>query len=246
MVRLNILRVWIGIFITLFLYLAYSIIITIFADEIAMDKMRGYSPQAIETFELSREKLELLTNGEFAKNNASVLYTTIGLSLAFEGSSPSWYTAYDQWDTIEWLSDAERDAILFLTSSEELPRNFVEIDTTHATLYKWGSGPSTDILAIYYPGVNIRESSLLWQDSFSVNLGGGYILRGYQIRGPGMHTAVHNFVNTIIVIFAVIVLIIIYKLMKKLKIAQKEHKRELAKVKKNEQTKTKKKRTKRK
>ena len=146
-----------------------------------MREMRAMIPEMIEIFEQSKEYLDVLRDGNFAYSGRGV-GSNNGLIISYgTGGIP-----YEEWDTIEWLSDKERDALLFLYRSEELGRNFLQIGSPAreisigAMIYRVGDGPRTNNIAIWHSG---RPRSAFIEDYYTVDLGDGYVLWIYTLRG---------------------------------------------------------------
>jgi len=150
-----------------------------------MRQMKQDIPEMIEIFEQSKEYLDILRNGNFVSFDRRV-EANYGLIIEYgRGGVP-----YDEWDTIEWLSAEERDAILFLFTSDELNRNFMwivsdmEEPTLRATLYMRGSGNRTDNIEIWHgEGTYLNSRRVGMQDSYSRDLGDRYTLWVYTERG---------------------------------------------------------------
>ena len=138
--------------------------------------IKGYVPQAIEVFEQSKEQLDILRNGEFSENAATVRLGEEGLYIFFSGHSGT--IEYEDWDTIEWLSEKEKNAILFLMCSEELQLNFtwiaISTDFVFAEFFTYRRAR----LAIHH-----GEGGLVAHQSYTVDLGDGYTLWAYIMAG---------------------------------------------------------------
>ena len=102
----------------------------------AMERMKQQIPEVTEIFVQSREHLEVLRVGEFGARMASADSLggrlTIGYEVGMIRVDGNWqqdlrFVRYEDWHTIEWLSEEEREALVFLLSSEELSRNFLRI-----------------------------------------------------------------------------------------------------------------------
>jgi len=146
----------------------------------SMRQMRQDIPEIIEIFEQSREYLEILRNGQFANlGGAAGVSDILYIHYLDHGGIP-----YEEWDAIEWLSDEERGAILFLLGSDELSRNFIGIGSPTgdgiivAGLYRRGSGPRNDNIQIRHGGA--PDGRL--HDSYTVVLDSGYVLWLYTRR----------------------------------------------------------------
>ena len=82
---------------------------------------------APEIFEQSREHLEVLRTGGFGERNVWADIHPHGLGISFGFSERGGRIAYEGWHTIEWLSDEEKYALVFLLTSEEMSINFISI-----------------------------------------------------------------------------------------------------------------------
>jgi len=172
-----------GIIILSVLLLGFVVLlIATFVDR-GMWTMRRMIPQAIRVFEQSRESLELLRDGGLAANNgwADNHPNAVGIGITYSLGEDWKGIDYIDWHTIEWLSDEERDAIVFLLTSDELERNFVVVSSMSATLYRRGMGLNTDVMVLLYPGAEPREVPFM-QDSYIKDLGNGYRLWFYTAR----------------------------------------------------------------
>ena len=190
----------------------------------SMRAMQRFIPQAVEIFEQSRESLETLRSGEFAANNAVAFYHPSGLIISCDYMGGVFYP---DWYTIEWLSSEERDAIVFLLSSDELARNFVRVESSQAALNRV-SGPVGDAMVILYPGVRPRSS---WEfpfmeDTYVIDLEDGYRLWLYTWQGPSMGAAFAMVFTTIIRLILLVLMVIVswqlVKAYKKIKAAKTE------------------------
>ena len=92
-----------------------------------MRNMQARIPQTIEIFEQSREQFDTIANSEFVVNRAEVRRQ--------EDVWVIWYrfrtVPLESEVTIEWLSNEEREALIYLVSSEELEYNFTRIGDWH-------------------------------------------------------------------------------------------------------------------
>jgi len=137
--------------------------------------MRELIPEMIEIFELSREHLDILRDGQFTN-----LDRDVWVSIAFE-----------EWDVFEWFTDEERNALAFLFTSEELSRNFIwiyswrETPTLTAVLFEQGGGGRFDRIEIWHGESEYFDLRIhIMHSSYSVYLGDGYTLWVYTVRGP--------------------------------------------------------------
>ena len=155
----------------------------------SMREMRQLVPEMIEIFEQSREHLDVLRNGEFV--NLGRAEISGDLFISYRNGRRG--APYEGWDTIEWLTDKEREAILFLMRSEELSHNFELIfscaggATLGAELYR--NPPECirvfDVIDIWYgegENLRLRSHGVLFHGSYSVDLGSGYTLWAYTAR----------------------------------------------------------------
>ena len=148
-------------------------------------ELRRYVPEVIEVFEQSREQLEILRTGGFGERVVEVHYFADGLSMDEGGR----WVNLQYWHTLEWLSEEEIDALVFLMTSEELSMNFIHIGNgmrqvrggervqiMEATLY-WILGPRGLYMEIWHGEYSPYD---LWmvrvESSYSVYLGYGYTL----------------------------------------------------------------------
>jgi len=151
----------------------------------SMRQMQQMIPEIVEDFELSREHLDVLRNGNFANINREVeasqsLHINYG-----RGAIP-----HSKWGAIEWITDEERNALTFLFTSEELNRNFewiysgVRNGALTAVLFEQGGPPNFQRIEIWYgeEGWLFPRSDM--DLSESVYLGDGYTLWIYTVRGP--------------------------------------------------------------
>ena len=168
------------VLIALLLMLLSSCGILIDDSPIRMSQMRQDIPEMIEIFEQSKEYLEILRNGQLANLGRSASANS-GLFISYGGGG----VPYERWDSIEWLSYEEREAILFLLRSEELSRNFTGVGSPTgngvlvAGLYRGGSGSRTEHIEIRYGG---EPDMAFMRDSHTVDLGDGYTLWVYTRR----------------------------------------------------------------
>ena len=116
------------------------------SSEQSMREMKELIPEMVEIFEQSQDRLETLRNGNFANlgtgvGSTSILYISYGV----HGGIP-----YEEWSQVEWLTDEEREDLLFLFTGKELSRNFTQVNsgTTDgslvAVIYQRGSGRYSD------------------------------------------------------------------------------------------------------
>ena len=155
----------------------------------AMREMMRQVPEAIEVFEQSREHLEILRTGGFVERELSAHVFHDGLGIAFGTSEGGGGVMYEEWYTLEWLSDEERNAIVFLLTSEELSMNFVMIESTIdagnivAALYSQFGGHRGNFIEIWHGEHEelIRRINPM-RDSYSRYLGDGWTLWVYTVR----------------------------------------------------------------
>ena len=155
-------------------------------------ELRRYIPEVIEVFEQSREQLEILRTGGFGERVVEVHYFVDGLSMDEGGR----WVNLQEWHTLEWLSEEEIDALVFLFTSEELSMNFISIESRMvetsigeqvqrmvATLY-WILGPRGVFMEIWHGNVTpyCLQFILITEvtSSYSVYLGDGYTLWLYR------------------------------------------------------------------
>jgi len=145
-----------------------------------MRQMRRDIPEKVEVFEQSKEYLDMLRNGRFAN-----LGGFAGVSdILFIHYLESGGIPYEEWDTIDWLSDEERDAILFLLRDVGLSRNFTQVNSGMkdgsivAVIYQRGSGRYSDNAVIFHSD----EPDGRLHDSYTVALDDGYMLWIYTRR----------------------------------------------------------------
>ena len=146
---------------------------------IDMRNMQARIPQAIEIFEQSREQFDILVNSEFAYNRVQRI----------SRQEDVWVVNYRfrtvPLDEVVWLSEEEREAIIFLKSSEELEYNF-RLSTSSfdapriVVLAELLFERSEVILSIHY---GMPDRSLTGNDF--VDLGDGYTLWVRQCQTPG-------------------------------------------------------------
>jgi len=147
-------------------------------------------PQIERDFELIREHLDILRNGEFAARGAS----TSGVWLRYGARSE---VHFDSWHTIEWLPPEELDALLFLSflsQGGELKHSFVEIGSTSAGIHSSGGGGGSAFrgVQILYPGVDPQRLNFdnLWiiradiedYTIYTSDLGYGYTIQIFVAR----------------------------------------------------------------
>ena len=165
----------------------------------AMRSMMRDVPEAVEVFEQSKERLEILRNGGFGERELWAGVYRYGLGLEFGVSEGGGGADYEEWHTLEWLTEAEVEALVFLLTSDELSANFVRIGTRKieierdvwvtgmvAIFYEAAGGQIANIIEIWH-GESISPDYIRpWamRDSYSRNLGDGYTLWVYTIR-PG-------------------------------------------------------------
>jgi len=107
-----------------------------------VNQVKAMLPQVREDFLLVQERFDVLMDGEFASQAASArnpmghpppnprnprdIYRWI---ITLRGD---WHNAvrYEDWYTIDWISDEELEAIIFLASSREIEHNFTSISTS--------------------------------------------------------------------------------------------------------------------
>ena len=143
--------------------------------ENTMRDMHARIPQAIEIFEQRREQLDLLANGEFAANSGHVFrhqeYEWLFRFTAFNNRTTS--IPFEDWDTIVWLPDEEREAIIDILMDEELEYDFRSISAfgpaPNISARLLGQGGA--FISIVY-GHTIRTTT----HSHTINLGDGYVL----------------------------------------------------------------------
>ena len=175
----------------------------------SMRAMQRLIPQAVEVFEQSRASLRILRDGEFVANNALTFRLPDRLIIFCRDRGgvfyPDWY-----WHAIEWLSNEEREAIIFLLASDALEHNFIEVGPTRATLYT----TSTQVgaaMTILYPGVDPLTSSEfpLMEDTYIVDLEDGYRLWLYTWRDPSIGTDFGIIINTTIRLIILMSMVIV-------------------------------------
>jgi len=150
-----------------------------------MGEMKELIPEMIEVFEQSREHLDTLRDGQFANLGREIIASD---AVALDDGRGG--MLYEEWDTFEWLSDEERNSLSFLFSSEELSRNFTwivsgtEDRTLTAVLFEQGGGSRFERIEVWHgeEGWLFRMSDM--HDLYSLDLGGGYTLWVYTVRGP--------------------------------------------------------------
>ena len=165
-----------------------SLLISSCSDSSAasMRRMMRDVPEVIEVFEQSREQLEILRTGGFGEREVRVNYFIAeGLSMFERGR----WVFLEDWHTIEWLSEQEKEAIVFLLTDEELSNNFSYIDNL---MVERDGGSVRTMIATPQLGGHIRgERIAIWygeaelkfmQDSYSRDLGGGWTLWVYTVR----------------------------------------------------------------
>jgi len=149
--------------------------------------LRGLIPTITEDFEQSRERFEILRSGQFAAIGAF----TDGLRLSYGSEwDVRWFVDYGEWHTIEWLSDKERDAIIFLTGSEELELNFMSIGSGGASLHhSCNTRGTASSIQLLFPGTSTyisRHDADPWIRSYRSHiedLGDGYRIWVYTTYG---------------------------------------------------------------
>ena len=136
-----------------------------------MRNMQARIPQAIEIFEQSREQFDTLVNSELVARGVVVARAHVA---SWQASWRGGSVLLEDLDRIEWVSDEERDAIIFLVSSDELEYNFGAISSrgsrdsvidVRAQLFQQGDA----ILLIRYRVPYRTEINY-------IDLGDGYIL----------------------------------------------------------------------
>ena len=152
-----------------------------------MESMMQQVPEIIEVFEQSKEHLNVLRDGKFGSRNVranDALFINDG-----RGGVP-----YERWHTIGWLSEEEKEALVFLLTSEELSWNFVYIGSgmveirrdervrvITATLYTQ-MGPQSDNIEIWHGDASPTDGPVRIPSSYSRDLGDGWTLWVYTVR----------------------------------------------------------------
>ena len=136
-------------------------------------------PQAIEIFQQSREQLDVLANGDFSVNSGRV-YRHQEYGWVLFANWRSFYTPFEDWDTIEWLSDEEREALIYLLSGEELEYNFRSISAI-------GAEPSIQapLFRQEDAALSISYGRSVFGGGHPIDLGEGYTLWFFSSRGDG-------------------------------------------------------------
>ena len=156
----------------------------------AVQELRDMLPQVRQDFAYSRQKLDLLANGDFARRQATAgsisalnLYDTNCLGhLMISFHTPTHENLWNRqeicfsgWHTIDWLTDNVKDAIIFLFSSQQIMHHFTEVtaNITGHTIRAGIRSPGTHV-AIF---ISRGQSSLPADRQFHHEpLGNGYYL----------------------------------------------------------------------
>jgi len=151
----------------------------------SMREMKERIPEIIEIFELSKGHLDVLRDSEFV--NVGRAEISGRMSISYDNGRRGF--AYEEWDRIEWITDEEKDSIVFLFTSEDLSHNFTwicsyaENGTMRAELQQTG-GRFSDNIEIWYGESRWFDAQrATMRDSYTVDLGDGYTLWIYTIRG---------------------------------------------------------------
>jgi len=194
--QMGCLRVVLGFFAIVFfvlsVYIASALVIGCFQE--AAFHREAYALQdhipAREIFDQSKEYLNLLLSSEELGQRRTHINTDLCIRLNL--NEPPWMTriAYEDWDSIEWLTEEEKEAIRFLVTSEALARNFTSLDIWGrwdgrtelvARLYSLchDSALGLRLLEIAYNNTTLQERTL-----YTEYLGDGYYLRIWiDLRG---------------------------------------------------------------
>jgi len=178
----------------LFLVLMFATAyIFVFEPQQSMERMQRAIPQALETFERSREHLDTLAYGEFAQSD--VRFRRDNLILRDEGRHAIWPSSMER---LEGFPDEERDAVLFLMTDEGLGEGgFLRVSgrdgVIRALLYSRppGGGTNSDGMEITRGG-GPTETALLAR-TYVMDLGEGYALWLYVRRCFGLAKALVAF-----------------------------------------------------
>jgi len=175
----------------------------IFHPRRSVAAMQANIPQARVIFEQSIEQLDILVSGEFMVNEGRA-WDNVRLHADWfmAGWSSGWNDAlllsynigdntrrafvYYYWYTIEWLSDEERDAILFLLADHELEDNYISIGVSSGVLWArlYQQRPAVLIIAYGELWPWPEENGMFLERSES--LGDGYTLWVYASMGNRM------------------------------------------------------------
>jgi len=155
----------------------------------SMARLRRAVPQAIETFEKSRERLDVIANGEFAQSGLIILLDS---SLLREG-----IRAISRVERLDVFPEEERDALLFLMTGEELgERGFARIigrdGVIRADVYRQGNVSMNAIEINRGRCPSDRGVSVVHR--YVADLGGGYelwldVVRSFSDWGTWMLVA---------------------------------------------------------
>jgi len=177
----------------------FSLLLTSCANDSAntMRRMMRMVPEAVEVFEQSKEHLDVLRNGGFGERELWTRVSQDNISIVFGTSEGGGSIAYEDWHTLEWLSDEEREALVFLLSSAELSSNFEIITSRRVDVNRRGERVMGLVAAFYTSGGGTRQNAveimhgegvlpINWfgppRDSYSRYLGDGYTLWVYTVR----------------------------------------------------------------
>jgi len=196
-------------------------------DNMRIREFQRWIPQITTFFEQHREDFDTLRTGEFSANHAVVFRVGLGddarLRLTY-GEEGRIEVEQDDWHTIEWLPDEEKDAIFSVMDTmlgADWSR-FSSIGAERAALRSTGGGGYSEGIFIFYPGVEPRRFGDGWvppnveDRTYTVALGHGYHLLMHVSRGPGGMGAAFGMIfrmihMSLIVIFAVILILLYFK-----------------------------------
>ena len=133
---MRVLRVAVWLFATLFLVsglcLVYGVLESSYINRTSNARLNAFMendlPQIRAEIDQSQERFDLLVNGGFGSKLFSWVSSdlVIGYLPDDAGEYPR-QIAHEDWDTIDWLSAEEKDAIVFLIRGDGLRRNFERI-----------------------------------------------------------------------------------------------------------------------
>ncbi|MCL2286645.1 MAG: hypothetical protein FWC32_09835 [Firmicutes bacterium] len=188
-----------------------------------VQELRGMLPQVRQDFAYSRQKLDLLADGAFAGRQATVSsFSTpnpddtncLGhLMISFH--APTYErlfnrrgVSFSEWYTIDWLTDNEKDAIIFLFSSQQIVHHFTVVmanitgHTIEASIYF----PGTHVSIFISRGLSNRPPDRQFHHE---PLGSGYYLYIYD-GTPGFSIAPVFTIFGCIFLVPAIIMIAIY------------------------------------
>jgi len=163
-----------------------------------VNQMKDMLPQIKEDFLLTQDRLDTLANGEFVlrrarafdprghsetfvDNPADINRWQISFPVSPQRGWPREDVHYWDWHTIDWITDEEIEAIIFLASSREIAHRFVGLNASdwsdeyslRADIQLYGLRYAS--LIIFYGYSNISPHHLFHYE----HLGGGYYIYIY-------------------------------------------------------------------